>query len=60
MGKKTTTLDKMSKALKFVEHIEAHLKDLAKYNPYWTEWKNAKVMCKICNKTIDEIAEESK
>lgn len=42
----------MRKALIFVEHVEEHLKIM-----YPSEM-NAKVMCKICGKTIDEIYEE--
>ena len=46
---------KKEKALKFVEHIEKHLKEMI-----WTFPDDAKVTCKICGKTIDEICEESK
>ncbi len=43
---------KREKALKFLEHIEDHLRGSG-----W-ELYPPKVMCKICNKTIDEIIEE--
>lgn len=43
--------EKIAKALAFVEHIEKHLE-------YLFGKGNAKVMCKICHKTIDEIYEE--
>jgi len=43
-------MNKQEKALKFVEHIESHIKKGDKGLP-----SNAKVMCKICGKTIDEI-----
>jgi len=42
-------LQKSKKALRFVEHIEEHLKNSVQFS------EHAKVMCKICNKTIDEI-----
>ena len=42
-------LDKGKRALKFVAHIENHLKDMD---------GDLKVCCKICNKTIDEIYKE--
>ena len=45
---------KMKKALIFIEHVEKHLDEI--FEPI----DNAKVMCKICNKTIDEIYEEYK
>lgn len=38
----------------FVEHIEKHLKDDVSFS------RHAKVMCKICDKTIDEIYNEEK
>jgi len=44
--------EKKHKALIFVEHIEAHLTEIFKPKD------NAKVMCKICGKTIDEIFKE--
>lgn len=45
------------KAIRFVKHIENHLKSFGKeMNP---EQKiHSKVMCKICGKTIDEIDKE--
>jgi hypothetical protein len=48
---------KREKALLFVEHIERHLEasDGLKYKLYG----NPKVICKICGKTIDQIAEEA-
>jgi hypothetical protein len=47
--------EKCEKALLFVEHIEKHLhqSDGFKYKLYG----NPKVICKICGKTIDQIAE---
>ena len=52
---------KREKALKFVEHIEQHLKyDRIPLNNMKRFSEDAKVMCKICGKTIDEIAKESK
>ncbi|MBA7474734.1 hypothetical protein ES707_10088 [subsurface metagenome] len=45
--------EKKRKALIFIEHIEAHLEELFKPEA------KAKVMCKICGKTIDEIFEEA-
>ena len=47
--------EKREKALLFVEHIEKHLhqSDGFKYKLYG----NPKVICKICGKTIDQIAE---
>lgn len=47
--------EKREKALLFVEHIENHLaeSDGFKYKLYG----HPKVMCKICEKTIDQIAE---
>ena len=42
-------MKKREEALIFVEHIEAHLKELG---------IDGKVMCKICDKTIDEIISE--
>lgn len=39
------------KALLFVEHIEQHLKD---------KKIKGKVICKICNKTIDDIYKEAR
>jgi len=51
-------MKKAEKALKFVEHIENHLahSEGFKYKLYG----NPKVMCKICGKTIDQIAREKK
>lgn len=40
------------RALKFIEHIEKHLIEMDEFTP------DAKVICKICNKTIDQIWEE--
>jgi hypothetical protein len=42
---------KRDKALLFVEHIERHLKKME-------DSQDLKVICKICGKTIDQIAEE--
>lgn len=47
-------IKKMEKALIFVEHVEEHLKTMFKPED------NDKVICKICNKTIDEIYKEHK
>ncbi len=44
-------MNKIDKASKFVAHIEKHLE-------YLYGKGNAKVMCKICGKTIDEICNE--
>jgi len=41
---------KREKALLFVEHIERHLKKME-------DSQDLKVICKICGKTIDQIAE---
>jgi hypothetical protein len=41
------------KAYIFVKHIEEHLAD-----PEYNICKNAKVKCKLCNKTIDQIWNE--
>jgi len=53
---------KRDKALKFVEHIEEHLKELDQQDQDESRGYSLKnprqVMCKICNKTIDQIAEE--
>ena len=46
-------LKRYLEAIEFVEHIEKHLKDETKFP------KGSKVMCKICDKTIDEIFDES-
>ena len=43
---------KRHKSVLFVEHIERHLEKMFDYP--------ASVMCKICDKTIDEIYEEMK
>ena len=43
---------KREKALIFYEHIEKHLQNL---NPSIYE---PKVMCKICNKTVNQIVKE--
>jgi len=53
---------KREKALCFVEHIEKHLKeldeqDLAESRGYTLKYPRV-VLCKICEKTIDEIFEE--
>jgi hypothetical protein len=50
------SMRKRDKALKFVEHIENHLakSEGFKYKLYG----EPKVLCKICGKTIDQIAEE--
>ena len=49
---KSEFLTKEQKALIFVEHIDKHLKQMYGYDT------KAKVMCKICNKTINEIIRE--
>jgi hypothetical protein len=45
---------KREKALKFVEHIEAHITS----GDEASVPRNAKVLCKFCDKTIDQIALE--
>jgi hypothetical protein len=47
---------KRERALLFVEHIEAHIKNGDDVRVP----RNAKVLCKFCNKTIDQIALEAK
>ena len=45
----------MKKAIVFVEHIDKHLKDEPdEFEP------DAKVICTLCNKTIDQIYSEFK
>ena len=46
------TEEEIDRALVFVKHIEDHLKLI------FVPEANAKVLCKICEKTIDEIYEE--
>jgi hypothetical protein len=48
-------MKKEKKALLFVEHIERHIRTMIdeKKLP-----KGSKVCCKICGKTIDQIAKE--
>jgi len=46
--------EKIDRALVFVAHIEKHLKDDISFS------RHAKVICKICNKTIDEIYKEER
>ena len=46
--------EEIDRALVFVKHIEKHLIEMGEFTP------DAKVMCKICNKTIDEIYEEER
>jgi len=41
---------RITKAVLFVEHIEEHLNEMG--------LSEESVMCKICNKTIDEIYKE--
>ena len=45
-------LKKIGKAMKFIEHIEEHLDQMDEFP------EDAEVMCKICNKTIDDVWEE--
>ena len=45
-------ISKKDKAVLFVAHIEQHLKEIFPNDP------NVKVICKICGKTIDDIANE--
>lgn len=56
LEEKVTTLSQkdkdMIKADVFVNHIKGHLSDTTKFEP------GIPVICKICNKTIDEIFEE--
>jgi hypothetical protein len=47
---------KRDKALLFVEHIERHLE--TGNGLHHKLYGNPKVICKICGKTIDQIAEE--
>jgi len=53
-----------NKATVFVEHIEKHLREIEKEDIDKTQGYTLKgkrhVMCKICDKTIDEIYEEYK
>jgi len=48
------TDEEIDRALVFVAHIEKHLKDDINFS------RHAKVICTICNKTIDEIYEEAR
>jgi len=41
------------KAIRFVKHIENHLKEISK-----DKKRHGLVMCKICDKSIDEIDKE--
>lgn len=43
-----------TKCIKFVEHIKNHLTKEETYK----DLKNKEVVCKICDKTIDEISKE--
>lgn len=45
------------KSFLFVKHIEQHLENMPFLNP---DDKKINVLCKICNKTIDEIYELEK
>ena len=49
-NEKEGTMTETEKAIKFVKHIENHLKELNIHE--------GKVLCKICGKDIDEIGEE--
>jgi type I restriction-modification system DNA methylase subunit len=53
---KAKTMRKREKALLFVEHIERHIKNGDDVRVP----RNAKVLCKFCDKTIDQIANEGK
>jgi len=46
-------VSKQEKALALVEHIEAHLREMTD-----EVGDDAVVICKICNKTIDQIWDE--
>jgi len=46
-------MDEKDKAVTFVKHIEDHLRDME-------ELQHRDVMCKICEKTIDEIYEKER
>jgi len=54
LKRKLPTEEEKDRALVFVAHIEDHLKLIFKPED------NAKVICKICGKTIDEIYEEER
>jgi len=47
---------KREKAVLFVKHIEQHIKN----GDDATVPRNAKVLCKFCDKTLDQIAKEAK
>ena len=46
--------EEKDRALVFVRHIEKHLKDDVSFS------RHAKVLCKICNRSIDDIYEEER
>ena len=46
--------EEIDRAVVFVRHIEKHLRDDVSFS------RHAKVICKICDKTIDEIYEEER
>ena len=45
-------LEDSRKAVRFVNHIQNHLNE---YKEHGIHLEHYKVMCKICNKTIEEI-----
>ena len=47
-------IDRINKSLLFVEHLEDHIKR----GDRGVDPKTAKVMCKFCGKTIDQIADK--
>ena len=49
-----TSEEEYARAVVFVRHIEKHLIEMGEFTP------DAKVICKICDKTIDEIYEEER
>ena len=49
---------KREKALIFYEHIEKHLQNLNPSNCNNGYLYEPKVMCKICNKTVNQIVKE--
>ena len=53
---KLEPIGKRGRALIFVEHIEKHLRQWEKDKNF--EEGSLKVMCKICDKPIDEIVKE--
>jgi len=50
MSEESDIPEEYRKALAFVRHIESHLEEIFDYH--------SEVICKICDKTIDEIWKE--